>query len=150
MVVQELKNVYIKDLAKLKEEISLYRDEQSIWLTEKEIANSAGNLCLHLVGNLKHFIGATMGNTGYVRNREQEFSLKNVPQKELIKMVDETIEAVSATLSNIKDDQLNAEYPLIAFKDKMTTGYFLIHLVGHLGYHLGQINYHRRLVAAKK
>lgn len=149
MVVQELKKVFVKDLIKLKEEISLYRDEQSLWLVDKEIANSAGNLCLHLVGNLKHFIGAIMGNTGYVRNREQEFSLKNVPQKELIKMVDETIEAVSVTLSNIKDDQLNEEYPLIVFKEKMTTGYFLIHLVGHLGYHVGQINYHRRLIAAK-
>ncbi len=149
MVVQELRKVFVKDLEKLKEEISLYRDEQSLWKIEKEIANSAGNLCLHLVGNLKHFIGATIGKTGYIRNRDQEFALKNVPQKELIKMVEETIAAVSATLLNIKDDQLMEEYPLLVFKDKMSTGYFLIHLVGHLGYHLGQINYHRRLVAIK-
>lgn len=149
MVVQELRKVFIKDLEKLKEEISLYRDEQSLWKIEKEIANSAGNLCLHLVGNLKHFIGAAMGNTGYVRNREQEFAAKNVPQKELIKMVDETIEAVSNTLSNTKDDQLKEEYPLLVFKEKTSTGYFLFHLAAHLGYHLGQINYHRRLVATK-
>jgi uncharacterized damage-inducible protein DinB len=149
MIVQELKKVFVKDLEKLKEEISLYRDEQSIWKIEKEIANSAGNLCLHLVGNLKHFIGATMGKTGYVRNREQEFSLKNVPQKELVKMVEETIEALSSTLSKVNDEQLTEEYPLLVFKEKMSTGYFLIHLVGHLGYHLGQINYHRRLVASK-
>jgi len=149
MIVQELKKVFVKDLTKLKDEISLYRDEQSLWLTEKDIANSAGNLCLHLVGNLKHFIGATMGNTGYVRNRDQEFALKNVPQKELMKMVDETIEAVSSTLSNVRLEQLEQEYPLLVFKEKMTTGYFLFHLVSHLGYHLGQINYHRRLVAAK-
>lgn len=149
MIVQELKKVFVKDLEKLKEEISLYRDEPSIWKIEKEIANSAGNLCLHLVGNLKHFIGATMGKTGYVRNRENEFAAKNVPQKELIKMVDETIAAVSNTLSNVKDDELNEEYPLLVFKEKTSTGYFLIHLVGHLGYHVGQINYHRRLVAAK-
>ena len=150
MIVQELKKVFVKDLTKLKEEISLYRDEKSLWLIEKGIANSAGNLCLHLVGNLKHFIGATMGNTGYVRNREQEFALKNVPQKELIKMVDETIEAVSATLSKVNIDQLEQEYPLLVFKEKMTTGYFLFHLTGHLGYHLGQINYHRRLTADSK
>lgn len=149
MIVQELKKVFVKDLTKLKEEISLYRDEQSLWLIDKEIANSAGNLCLHLVGNLKHFIGATMGNTGYVRNRDQEFALKNVPQKELVKMVDETIEAVSSTLSQVNDAQLEVEYPLLVFKEKTSTGYFLIHLSAHLGYHLGQINYHRRLVAAK-
>jgi len=150
MVVQELKKVFVKDLTKLKEEISLYRDEQSLWLIDKEIANSAGNLCLHLVGNLKHFIGATMGSTGYVRNREQEFAAKNVPQKELIKMVDETIEAISATLSNTTDIELEKEYPLLVFKEKTSTGYFLFHLAAHLGYHLGQINYHRRLVAVKR
>lgn len=149
MIVQELKKVFIKDLTKLKEEISLYRDEQTLWLIDKEISNSAGNLCLHLIGNLKHFIGATMGNTGYVRNREQEFALKNVPQKELMKMVDETVEAVATTLSNVNDDQLEKEYPLLVFKEKTSTGYFLFHLAAHLGYHLGQINYHRRLVAAK-
>jgi uncharacterized damage-inducible protein DinB len=149
MITQELKKVFIKDLLKLKEEIALYRDEQSMWKIEKEITNSAGNLCLHLVGNLKHFIGATMGNTGYVRNREQEFSLKNIPQKELIKMVEETIDAVGNTLSNVNDDQLNEEYPLLVLKEKTSTGYFLFHLAAHLGYHLGQINYHRRLVASK-
>ena len=85
MIVQELSQVFVKDLQKLKEEISLYRDEASLWKIEKEIANSAGNLCLHLVGNLKHFIGATMGKTGYVRNREAEFASKNIPQKELVK-----------------------------------------------------------------
>jgi hypothetical protein len=147
MIVQELKKVFIKDLEKLKEEISLYRDEQSLWKVEKNIANSAGNLCLHLVGNLNHFIGATMGNTGYIRNRDQEFAMKNVPQKDLIKMVEGTIAAVSNTLSKTKDDQLKEEYPLLVLKEKTTTGYFLFHLAAHLGYHLGQINYHRRLVA---
>jgi uncharacterized damage-inducible protein DinB len=148
MITQELKKVFIKDLEKLKEEISLYRDEQSLWKIEKEITNSAGNLCLHLVGNLNHFIGATIGNTGYIRNRDQEFAMKNVPQKDLLKMVEGTIAAVANTLSNVKDEQLKEEYPLVVFKDKMTTGYFLFHLAGHLNYHLGQINYHRRLVAA--
>ncbi|MBI1770537.1 MAG: DUF1572 family protein [Bacteroidetes bacterium] len=149
MIVQELRKVFIKDLEKLKEEISLYKDELSLWKVEKEITNSAGNLCLHLVGNLKHFIGATMGKTDYVRNRDQEFSLKNVPQKELVRMVEETIDVVGNVLSNVKDEQLKEEYPLLVFKEKTSKGYFLFHLVGHLGYHLGQINYHRRLVVVK-
>jgi uncharacterized damage-inducible protein DinB len=149
MIVQELKKVFVKDLEKLKEEISLYSDEQSLWKIEKEIANSAGNLCLHLVGNLNHFIGATMGNTGYIRNRDQEFAMKNVPQKDLLKMVEGTIAAVKNTLTNVKDEQLKEEYPLLVFKEKTSTGYFLFHLATHLGYHLGQINYHRRLVATK-
>ncbi len=146
MLTTEIEKGFVKDLQKLKEEISLYKNEATIWQVEKGIANSAGNLCLHLVGNLHHFIGATLGNTGYVRNREAEFASKNIPQQELIKMVDETISIIEKVLPSIKDEQLTADYPIIVFKNKMTTGYFLVHLVGHLGYHVGQINYHRRLL----
>ncbi|MBY0434956.1 MAG: DinB family protein [Cyclobacteriaceae bacterium] len=146
MLIQELKKVFIKDLQKSREEIALYKNEATIWQVEKGIANSAGNLCLHLVGNLNHFIGATLGNTGYVRNREQEFLQKNIAQQHLLKMVDDTIAMMESVLSRIQDAQLDAEYPLLVFKEKTSTGYFLIHLVGHLGYHVGQINYHRRLL----
>lgn len=146
MLIPEIQKVFAKDLQKLKEEISLYKNEATIWQVEKGIANSAGNLCLHLVGNLNHFIGATLGNTGYVRNRDAEFASKNIPQHELIKMVEDTISMIETVLPSIKEQQLAGEYPLIVFKDKMTTSYFLVHLVGHLGYHLGQINYHRRLL----
>lgn len=146
MLIPEIQKVFAKDLQKLKEEISLYKNEATIWQVEKGIANSAGNLCLHLVGNLNHFIGATLGNTGYVRNRDAEFASKNIPQHELIKMVEDTISMIETVLPSIKEEQLAGEYPLIVFKDKMTTSYFLVHLVGHLGYHLGQVNYHRRLL----
>ncbi len=146
MLVQELRKVFIKDLEKLKEEISLYRNEQNLWKVEKQIANSAGNLCLHLVGNLNHFIGKTIGKTGYLRNREQEFSLKDVQQKELVGMVGETITMLDKVMKSMTDDQLKEEYPLLVLKEKTTSGYFLFHLSSHLGYHLGQINYHRRLV----
>ncbi|MGC4021658.1 MAG: DUF1572 family protein [Cyclobacteriaceae bacterium] len=146
MFVQELKKVFVKDLEKLKEEISLYTNEQNLWKIEKGIANSGGNLCLHLVGNLNNYIGAVMGKTGYIRNRDQEFSLKNIPQKKLITMVEETIVMMNSVLTTIKDDQLKEEYPLLVLKEKTSTGYFLFHLSSHLGYHLGQINYHRRLI----
>ncbi|MBS1506671.1 MAG: DUF1572 family protein [Bacteroidetes bacterium] len=146
MLAQELKKVFLKDLAKLKEEIGLYKNESNLWKTEKGISNSAGNLCLHLVGNLNHFIGAVHGKTDYVRNREAEFSSKNIPQAKLVSMVEDTISVVDKVLSATTDEQLAEEYPLVVFKDKMTTGYFFIHLAGHLGYHLGQINYHRRLI----
>ncbi len=149
MLVQELRKVFIKDLEKLKEEIGLYKSEQNLWKIEKEIANSAGNLCLHLVGNLNHFIGTVIGKTSYVRNREQEFSLKNVPQKELVRMVEETISMIDQIIKTMTDEQLETEYPLLVLKEKTSTGYFLFHLSSHLGYHLGQINYHRRLIDNK-
>jgi hypothetical protein len=146
MLVQELRKVFIKDLQKLKEEIGLYRNEQNLWKIEKQIANSAGNLCLHLVGNLNTYIGKEIGKTGYIRNREQEFALKNIPQKELVLMVENTITMLDKVMQSMTDKQLEAEYPVLVLKEKTSTGYFLFHLSSHLGYHLGQINYHRRLI----
>ena len=146
MLVQELRKVFIKDLEKLKEEIGLYKSEPNIWKIDKQIANSAGNLCLHLVGNLNTYIGAEIGKTGYIRNRDLEFSMKNVPQKELIQKIRETINVVESSLGMLKDEELENEYPLLVFAEKTSIGYFMVHLAVHLGYHLGQLNYHRRLL----
>jgi len=146
MLIETLKTIFTRDLLKLKTEIELYKNEKNLWRTDKAISNSAGNLCLHLIGNLNNYIGKEIGNTGYVRNRELEFSLKDVPAAELISKIDDTIAVVQAALSTIKEDDLNKEYPLLVFDKKTSTGYFLIHLVAHLSYHLGQINYHRRLL----
>lgn len=148
MIITSLKSIFKRDLEKLYSEIEQYKDEKKIWYTEKSIANSAGNLCLHLVGNLNAFIGAELGKTGYVRNRPLEFSLKDVPKTVLLQQVKETISAVDKSLDMTKDEQLNDNYPLEVFGYEMTTGYFLIHLSGHLSYHLGQVNYHRRLLDA--
>jgi uncharacterized damage-inducible protein DinB len=147
MIIETLKTLYRRDLQKLKLEIEAYKSEQNIWLVEKNIANSAGNLCLHLVGNLNAFIGTELGKTGYVRHRDAEFSLKNVPRAELLSKVEDTIEMIETTLSQLREDQLNADYPIIVFDKTISTGYFLVHLATHLSYHLGQVNYHRRLLA---
>ena len=145
MLIQTLKTIFRRDLEKLKQEISLYEDESKIWVIGKDIANSAGNLCLHLVGNLNTYIGAEIGKTGYIRHRDLEFSLKNIPQQELVKKIEDTIIMVESSLDKLKEEQLEKEYPLLVFAEKTSTGYFLVHLAVHLGYHLGQINYHRRL-----
>jgi uncharacterized damage-inducible protein DinB len=146
MLIDTLKTLYSRDLNMLKLEISQYRNEEKIWYIEQSIANSAGNLCLHLVGNLNAFIGAELGKTGYIRNRPDEFSLKNIPRFELIRKVEETIYMIENTLDQLSEDDLAREYPLIVFDKKMSTEYFLVHLATHLAYHLGQINYHRRLL----
>lgn len=146
MITEILKSLIIRDLNKLRSEIELYRSESRIWLTEKNIANSAGNLCLHLIGNLNTYIGAVLGNTNYVRNRPLEFSLKDVPRSELISMIDETVIMINTSLSKVIDEDLANEYPLLVLENKTSTGYFLVHLATHLSYHLGQINYHRRLL----
>ena len=146
MVIETLQKIFKSDLEKLKQEIASYRDENNLWVVDKSIANSAGNLCLHLVGNLNTYIGEEIGKTGYVRNRDLEFSLKNIPQLQLVKMIEDTIVVVEDGLSKLNENDLEREYPLLVFKEKTSTGYFLIHLAAHLGYHLGQVNYHRRLL----
>ncbi|MDR6921301.1 DinB family protein [Chryseobacterium sp. 2987] len=146
MIVESLQSLYNRDLNKLKAEIEAYQQEAVIWKTDQNISNSAGNLCLHLIGNLNHFIGAHLGNTGYIRNRDIEFSLKDIPKTELTEKVEATLTMINTVLSQLTPEDLEKEYPLVVFEDKMTTGYFLIHLITHLDYHLGQINYHRRLL----
>ena len=146
MIQQSLSELFERDLTKLKEEISLYEDESKMWAVKGGIKNSAGNLTLHLLGNLNHFIGAVLGNSGYLRNRDAEFSDKNIPRAEVMNNIDKTKEVIQSVLLKIPDEELVKDYPVIVMGGKkMKTGYFLIHLAGHLNYHLGQINYHRRL-----
>lgn len=146
MLLNTLKSLFRRDLERLRQEIDAYRDEAKIWHVEKSIANSAGNLCLHLVGNLNTYIGAELGKTGYVRHRELEFSQKNVPKAELLAKIEETIVVVEKALDSVTDEQLNQQYPVLVFQEKTSTEYLLVHLTTHLTYHLGQINYHRRLL----
>ena len=146
MLTDTLKRILSRDLLKLKAEIELYKDEKNIWLIDKGIANSAGNLCLHLIGNLNTYIGKEIGKTSYVRNRDLEFSLKDVARTELVKNIDATVIVIQSALSKMKEDELDKEYPLLVFDKKTSTEYFLVHLIAHFSYHLGQVNYHRRLL----
>ena len=146
MLIEILKTLFKRDLNRLKSEIELYQNEKKIWHVEKGIANSAGNLCLHLIGNLNTYIGAELGNTNYIRQRALEFSLKDVSKAELVSKIDETIIVVDNSLSKLTDEQIKDEYPILVFDKKTSTAYLLVHLTTHLTYHLGQINYHRRLL----
>lgn len=146
MLVETLKMLFKRDLNRLKSEIELYQNESDIWKIQKGISNSAGNLCLHLVGNLNTYIGAEFGKTGYIRNRALEFSLKDIPRVELITKIEETIVVVDNALNNVSEDELKMEFPILVFENKTSTEFMLIHLTTHLAYHLGQINYHRRLL----
>lgn len=146
MLKATLIEFFERDLLKVKEEISLYEQEQDLWVIPPGIHNSAGNLTLHLVGNLNHFIGATLGNTGYLRQREAEFSLRNVPRTTLFSMLDDTILAVKDSLQNLSDADLEENFLLEKHGKIVSVTHMLLHLSTHLSYHLGQINYHRRLL----
>lgn len=146
MLTDTLRQLFARDLNRLQEEITSYHDESRIWQFEKGIANSAGNLCLHLVGNLSTYISAALGGVPYARDRDQEFSLKGVPRPELVRRIATTRDQVAQALQRLTTDDLRAEYPLLVLEAKTSTEYFLVHLTTHLAYHLGQINYHRRLL----
>lgn len=146
MIVEAFIELYERDLQRLKTEIKLYKAEENLWLVQEGISNSAGNLCLHLIGNLNHFIGATLGNTGYIRHRDDEFSLKNIPRQDLITNLDNCILVIHETLQKLTAADLEKDFPLEKHGTIVDTGNMLIHLYGHLSYHLGQINYHRRLL----
>jgi uncharacterized damage-inducible protein DinB len=145
-MVTVLKTLFNRDLNKLILEIESYQNENKIWYIDKNISNSAGNLCLHLIGNLNTFIGAQIGRTKYIRNRELEFSDKDIPRNILKAQLKATIQIVNDSLDLLTDADLQEEFPILVFETKTTTGFMLIHLTTHLAYHLGQINYHRRLL----
>jgi hypothetical protein len=146
MLTATLISLFERDLNKLIAEINLYKKEENIWRVEKSISNSAGNLTLHLIGNLNTYIGKEIGKTNYVRNRALEFSQKNIPTQDLIEKINDTIAVVKNSLASITSEELKREYPILVFSEMTTTEYLLVHLTTHLAYHLGQINYHRRLV----
>ncbi len=149
MLKESLIEIFDRDLNKLKIEISSYENESSLWLIKKDIKNSGGNICLHLIGNLKQFIGNILGKFDYIRDRDFEFGKKDIPKKDLVHEIEETKEIVLTSLRNLDESDFGKIFPINVFNKEMTTGFFLINLVAHLNYHLGQINYHRRIISNK-
>jgi len=146
MITPILIPLFEKDLNKLTEEINLYPDDASLWILKDGIKNSGGNLCLHLSGSLQHFFGAVLSNSGYVRNRDAEFSLKNITKQKLLGEVDAAKNSVKDTLEQISKKDLEKPYPLKLADETVTTEHFLLFMLSHVNYHIGQINYHRRIV----
>lgn len=146
MINQILIELFERDLNALSKEINSYRNESDLWITKGEISNSAGNLCLHLIGNLNHFIGHLLGKTDYIRQRELEFSDRDVPVEKMLSMIEETIIVVRKTIEDLTQEDLAKNFPIKMFNREHSTLHFIMHLSTHLNYHLGQINYHRRII----
>lgn len=140
--------LFVRDLDRLAGEVEAYPDDASLWRVDGLIANSGGTLALHLAGNLQHFVGALLGGSGYVRDREREFAARGLGRRELLDEIAAARAAVDAALADLPDEVLDAPWtgggPL---PDGATTAAMLLHLSGHLMYHTGQVNYHRRLLA---
>jgi len=141
-----LAKFYERDLRKLIEEINLFKNEEDLWKTAGSVKNSCGNLALHLIGGLNYLIGATLAQTNYVRNRDQEFIRKDVERKELVAQLEELISLINQTLTALTSEQMEAEFPIFFDKPKTSVSYVLVQLLAHLNYHLGQVNYLRRVL----
>lgn len=145
-MLREFAEVFNRDIEQLKNEMSLFQLEANMWKTTGNIKNSAGNLCLHLAGNLNTYIGRNLGGYEYIRDRDAEFNLKDVPREGMLIQTELVKEKVNATLSQMTEEMLGQRYVEDVLGFPMTNGFFLVHLTGHLSYHLGQINYIRRFL----
>ncbi len=139
-----LRALFDKDLKTLRGEMGSFRNAEDIWRTVPGITNSAGNLCLHLCGNLRHFLGHVLAGEDYMRDREHEFAAKGLPRQMLLEKVDKTMNSLHLAWQALSSSDLAKAYPVRTPMPMENTGQFVFHLYGHLGYHLGQINYLRR------
>lgn len=146
MLLQSVAAILARDLRTLGREVEAYPDDRTLWQEVPGISNVAGTLVLHLAGNLQHYIGARLGGSGYVRDRSAEFARRDVPRSELLRQIEAARTAVKAALSGAVSPDLDAEFPEVVAGKRVATGDYLVHLTTHFAYHLGQIDYHRRVV----
>jgi uncharacterized damage-inducible protein DinB len=149
MLIDAVKRCLMRDLAGFALELDAYRDDASVWALPPGVNNSTGTLTLHACGNLRHFIGAVLGKSGYVRDRDAEFAVRGLQRTELDMLLAVTRDEVSRALDQLDTDQLPLDFPVPIGKTTLSTGRFLVHLATHLTYHLGQADMHRRVVTGQ-
>jgi len=145
-----IRAMLLRELGAVDREIAAYPDDESVWQTPPGISNSAGTLALHIAGNLRHFIGAVLGKSGYIRNRDAEFSTRGLSRDELRAELHAAIADLDRAMDRIGAEELLASYPLLVAERRVRTADFLAHLAVHLGFHLGQLDYHRRLLTSSR
>src|ERR1044071_4898844 len=143
---KELTSLMTRELRAVKREIEAYPDDASVWRAIPALPNTGGTLALHLAGNIQHFFGSILSRDGYVRQRELEFSRRDVSRNELLAGIDAAIASVERGTSAVNDQALAKAYPEKIRELTVSHETFLMHLLAHAAYHLGQIDYHRRAV----
>jgi hypothetical protein len=145
-LIENLKLLYLREVTTLERELDLYPDDASVWKELPGLPNSAGTLFLHVSGSLQHFFGAVLGGSGYVRNREAEFSRRGVPRSELRQELLGARQGVLAAFATLTEGSLEQVFPANFADAPFSTQLTLLQFLSHLAYHLGQIDYHRRVV----
>lgn len=143
-LARDLSLLLVRELEGVRREIELFSDDVSPWRTLPGVTNSAGNLALHVAGNLQHYVGAVLGGTGYVRNRDAEFGRRSGSRAEVVAELDAAIKTVRGVLPGLPADRIDAPYPETVNGAPIRTGLFLCHVATHAAFHLGQLGYLRR------
>jgi hypothetical protein len=146
MLVATVAAIVDRELRTVRRELEAYPDEHLMWQMVPGIPNSGGTLALHLAGNLQHYIGALLGHTGYVRDRPAEFARRDVPRAELVEGLETARSVAASVLGRLRDEDLPKQFPEIITGAWVDTEEYLVHLLVHLAYHLGQLDVHRRVV----
>lgn len=147
-IAAHLHAVIRRDLRALRREVDAYPSDEAVWSTLPGIANSCGTLVLHLAGNLRLYVGHVIGGIAYERDRPREFAARGLPRAELLRELDAALDAIERALPQVSADVLASEFPLPIGSVRVNTQEFLLHCAVHLGYHLGQVDYHRRITNA--
>lgn len=145
-MIDDVRRLLLRELAALGREIELFPDDEAVWRTAPGVTNSAGTLALHVCGNLKHYVGAVLGATGYERDREAEFRTRDLSREEIAREIRWTSDVVSSVLPGVSEERLAAPYPERVGGVVLPCRLFLLHLCVHLSLHLGQAGYLRRIV----
>jgi hypothetical protein len=146
---KDLGRMLVRELDGFRREVALFPDDNSLWTTVRGVTNSAGNLALHVAGNLQHFVGVVLGGSSYRRNRDDEFGRKSGTRAEVMSEIEAAIAAVRAVLPDLSEAQLDAVFPEAVMGTRLPTRRFLIHLCAHAAFHLGQAGYVRRVVTGE-
>jgi hypothetical protein len=142
----DLAALFRRDLSLLHDQIEAFPDDPTLWRTLPGITNAPGNLVLHLEGNLREYVGRQLGNVPYSRVRDLEFSARGIGREDLAARIADLATTIPAVVENLSTSQLETDYPQKVLERVLSTRHFLIHLFGHLNWHLGQIDYARRIL----
>lgn len=147
MLTDDLTTILSRDLRALAREVAAYPDDAAVWRDVPGLPNPAGVLARHLAGNIRHYVGTALGGGTYVRDRTDEFAARGASRAAIVAEVEAALADVQRVIPALGAAQLDAELPVPVGGHAVGTRRFLLHLGAHLAYHLGQIDYHRRVVA---
>lgn len=138
--------LFSRDLTRLIQELEAFPSDETLWQRTPGVKNSAGNLVLHLEGNLREYVGRQLGRVPYSRTRDQEFLLSGLSREDLMQRMESVKDLVTRVVSRLSESDLAAEHPEQVLEISLSSHDLLVHLHGHLNFHLGQIDYLRRIL----